>query len=293
MVREPVGALLRVYSTKPELVLGNVDMIQHAIGRLFSIHVAGQPALRQVDILVWADERYAPESDCGLTAAALREAFKENRYVVVHEVKRGDLFCGILNFGVLRQATKGMHWTLILSKEAFPYVTVETMEAVYEAASRGARAVGVALNELTDSICQGRIANTFALWHIESLGTVGGFDLRAAKPTPGDKLARYAAGYSPKDRGEVFYHVAGVEEVRSLARMVQLFGKCIAPVLPRGEGLQRYVVPDPTKDPEGFARHWKKMGTKEARQAMLLAELGCDLSYLEGGVMDEYWQPGQ
>jgi len=73
------------------------------------------------------------------------------------------------------------------------------------------RASGVAINELTPSVLEGRLANTFCLWDNLALLSVGGFDLRAAKPQRIER-AHYMRGWS-KDKGEVFYHLAGVEEV--------------------------------------------------------------------------------
>lgn len=268
------------------IVADRVRMMAAKVETLFSLAVEGMPVISRVDVLVFADQHYA-DADCGLLAPALEKAFAgSEKRVFVHEVKHGDLFCGLLNYGVAVQMEAGCRYSLISSAEAASYFTPETVSDVVEAAAAGARAIGVAINELTESILEGRLANTFALWRNRDLLTVGGFDLRAAKPTD-DKSACYMKGFDRK-AGDVFYPLAGVEEVIPLARMVETFGPCLAPIVPRGDGVQAYRVPDPAIDPEGYARHYKKMGTKMQRQAALLAAVNKDLTYLEGGVLPQY-----
>jgi hypothetical protein len=280
-----VGLVLRVYASKESDIQNRIEMIQKAIQATRRMTVDGIQVVRRIDVLVWADKNYK-DSDCGKTAPAIREALKEEKNVFVSEVEHADIFCGILNYGVVHQLRKGVDYSIIASAEAFSYMTPETMTSMIDAACGGAKAIGVAINELTDSIMAGRIANTFAMWHNESLMTIGGFDLRAAKPLD-DRTAFYMKGWSAK-MGEVYYHLAGVEEVIPLARMVQTFGACIAPVMPSGEGVQSYVVPDPTKQPERYVEHFKKLGTKFERQCAHLALIGIDPSYIKGGVMPDY-----
>ena len=79
-----------------------------------------------------------------------------------------------------------------------------------------------------------------------------------------------------------------VEEVIPLAKMVELYGPCIAPILPTGEGVERYKTPDSRMEPELWKRHESKIATKTERQVALLAQTGFTLSFLKGGVMEEY-----
>jgi len=62
-----------------------------------------------------------------------------------------------------------------------------------------------------------------------------------------------------KDKGEVFYHLAGVEEVIPLVRLVETYGPCIVPVMPEGEGTQ---IPrtDPVSQPDLWLRHVSQNG---------------------------------
>jgi len=294
LARKKVGMILRVYATKAEDVSNRVSMIHEAVAAAYKATVDGHQLIKRIDVLVWSDENYA-DADCGLTRGALFESFFTDPDYPLHsgfhlsEVKHGDLFCGLLNYGVVHQLRHGCDYSLVISAEAFSYMTPETMDAMVNAACSGARAVGVAINELTQSIKDGRIANTFAMWHNESLMTVGGFDLRAAKPA-NEFSTHYMKGWSQEKKEPVFYHLAGVEEVIPLARLTETFGPCIAPILPSGEGVQQYQIPDPIGSPELWQRHISKMGTKLERQSALLAAIGMDISFLRGGVMPQYRQ---
>jgi hypothetical protein len=177
---------------------------------------------------------------------------------------------------------------MIASAEARTYLNQVTIERMIQALCDGARATGVAINELTPSILEGRLANTFAIWHNISLQTVGLFDLTADMPHD-LRFADFKRGWHEKV-GVVHYHTAGVEEVIPLARMVVIFGACIAPVLPCQDDGQEvhYEEPDPATQPELYQRHVSKMGTKLERQTAHLAQVKCDITYLKGGVMKKY-----
>ncbi|MFA5099213.1 MAG: hypothetical protein WC461_03345 [Candidatus Paceibacterota bacterium] len=286
VARKKVGLILRVYAAKEDQITARAMMIEKAVAAAREATVDGQQLIRRIDVLVWSDKNYT-ESDCGQTAAALREKFSGEKNLFISEFFYGDIFCGILNYGIVHQLRHGVDYSIIASAEAFSYMTPETTEAMVDAACSGALAIGVAINELTQSILDGRLANTFAMWDNVSLMTVGGFDLRAAKPA-NDSVAYFMRGWSPEKEENVFYHLAGVEEVIPLARMVETFGPCLAPILPRGEGVQHYQAPDPAVNPELWQRHIAKMGTKFERQCALLASIGIDPSFLKGGVIPEY-----
>lgn len=285
LTEKRIGLVLRVFAQKEEQIPDRVAMVKEAIGRARSIVVQGQLAIRYINVIVWADPRYR-DSDCGKTTGALRAELGGTPDLFVNEFRDGDLFCGLLNYAVCHQLRHRVDYSLIASSEAFSYLNAETLEVMIEAACQGALAIGVAINELSQSILEGRLANTFAMWHNESLGEVGLFDLRAEKPID-DRLAHYMRGWS-SEKGDVFYHLAGVEEVIPLARLAIKKGPCIAPILPRGEGVKQYQAPDPVKEPELWLRHVSKMGTKIERQSALLAQIDCDLTILKGGVMPAY-----
>ena len=279
------GLILRVFASKEDDIPNRINMIKEAIKAARRMVVDGIQFIRRIDVLVWADKKYK-DSDCGKTASAMREALKEEKGVFVSEVEHADIFCSILNYGVVHQLRKGIDYHIIVSAEAFSYMTPETMSDMIDAACKGAKAIPVAITELTQSILEGRGANTFMMWHGESLMTIGGFDLKTSKPND-DRTAHYMKGWSP-EKGDVYYHLAGVEEVIPLARMIENYGPCVAPIVPSGEGVKQYIVPDPAAQPELWLRHISKMGTKFERQSAHLASIGVDPSYVKGGVMPEY-----
>lgn len=281
LARTRIGLILRVFATKEDQVENQVRQIMEMVCKAMQL-----VEISLIDIFVWEDKRY-PDADCGKTYDALtKEVGTKQIMVRTHRFEHGDIFCGILNYAVAMQLRNRVDYSIIASKEALSYLNQETLDDMIDAACNNAKAVGVAINELTESVMAGRLANTLAMWDNVALMSVGGFDLRAAKPM-NDKSAHYLKGWN-KDKGDVFYHLAGVEEVIPLARLVETWGPCLAPIMPQGEGIKGYVVPDPVKEPELFLRHISKMGTKTERQAALLAAIGADLSYLKGGVMPIY-----
>ena len=272
-----IGLILRVFSPKPELVDKNVEQVRQTVEIADNLGI-----FSRIDVLVSADGRYG-DTDCGETTAKLKQKLAgvyENTFT--SEVRHGDIFCGMLNYGVAHQMRDRIDYSMIMSIGVKDYMTMENMMACIDALEAGAKVTGLAISELAPSILDGRIANTFAIWDNISLMTVGSFDLRAAKPLKDDKLASYVRGWSA-EKGEVFYNAAGVEEIIPLARMVKLFGPCIAPVLPV-TGAQ-WVVSD---DPDVQKREQAKLGTKFERQMRWCVAEDIDFSFLKGGVMPEY-----
>lgn len=289
LARKKVGMILRVYATEERFIPDRLTMVEKAIAAARQATVDGQPLIRRIDVMVWNDQRYEG-ADCGQTARALRSKFSNEKDLFITDFKHGDLFCAILNRGIFHQSKHGVDYSLIVSAEAFSYMTPETMKEMVTAVCRGALAVGVAITELTDSILEGRLANTFCLWNNEALMTVGGFDMMAAKPDKSIFPVKVYVGKKQTEAGLAVYHGAGVEEVVPLIRLYKNFDEkpCLAPILPQGAGIQRYIVPDKEKDPEGWRRHWNKIGTKLERQMAHLNSIGVFPSALKEAVMQEY-----
>lgn len=286
-----IGALLRCFAMKDELVPNAVTQTMSSVERMQSIAVGGRRVISRIEILVPSDPSYV-ECDCGMTVRALRKEIDARglKDVFVNKVKYGDLFVGILNYGVGKLLRAGCDYGLILSKEAESYYTQETVEDLLLALENGARVAGVAINELTESIMQGRIANTFAVWHLMSLVQKGIFDERNAKVSRDAPITSRAQSW---DAEKQFWHydLAGVEEIIPLIKIVRTFGACIAPILPRGEGISTWNAPDPVTDPEGYIRHLNKLGTKFVRQSHFASEVNADLPFIKGGVMEKYRHP--
>ena len=276
-----IGVLMRTFDSKETNIPGSVQLVAETSGRLRDFQINGSPVFDRIDVLVWKDQRHH-DSDCGKTAEALQQAIRDPG-INIQEMD-GDLFCGLMNSGIGLQTGEGMDYTVSISPDANSYATPETLTSMMEAASRGALAVGVAIDELTQSILEGRIANTFAMWHNLTLIGVGGFDLKAAKPSD-DRLAHYIRGMDEAGN-EIFYPFAGVEEVIPLARIFdRLKRPFIAPISPSGEGVRQYVLPS---DPDHLKRHTVKMASKNDRQLGMLISEGFNFSWLKGAVRPEY-----
>ncbi len=288
-----VGVIFRTFAKKPEQVEQRVKMVQQAVERILAIQINGQPLIRRIDVLVWADDRYrdyingqsAPAADCGLTAPELKKMFWGDKKVRISEVKRGDLFCGLLNHGLALQRQANIDYSFIISPDAAGYITQRNIDKMIEGICAGAAVAGLAINELKESVLEGRVANTFAIWNNFALDVVGNFDLTSAKPVD-ERTARYLRGWDEKE-GDKWYPIAGVEEVVPLARLVDYYGQCIAAVLPE-QSSENYQVPDPAQEPELYERHIKKMATKKVRQAELLSLAGYELSWLAKGVLKNF-----
>lgn len=289
-----IGALLRVFATTPELVAGQAEQVMELARRIGSVKIRDKFMAKRIEILIPLDPGYT-DVDCGKTAKAVREIISKEPWaegrVFVSEVKNGDVFCSILNYGMYRLARAGCDYGLVASKEAYSYFNQETAEAMIEAAEAGALAIGVAISELEQLIMQGRVANTMALWHISSLQQVCGFDLKAAKQQKDDPSCEELSGWD-NDKQLHKYGANGCEEIIPLIRMYRMFKRpIIATFLPKGTGIKQYEVPDPIKDPVGHKRHWAKMYTKAARQAFMANYVNADMSVFNGAVMEQYRHP--
>ncbi len=288
-----VGVIFRTFAKKPEQVGQRVKMVQQAVERIFAIQINSQQLIRRIDVLVWMDDRYrdyvggqsVSAADCGLTAPELKKLFWGDKKVRISEVRRGDLFCGLLNYGLALQRQANIDYSFIISPDAAGYITQRNIDKMIEGICAGAAVVGLAINELKESVLEGRVANTFAIWNNFALDVVGNFDLTSAKPVD-ERTARYLRGWDEKE-GDKWYPIAGVEEVVPLARLVDYYGQCIAAVLPE-QSSENYQVPDPVQEPELHERHIKKMATKKVRQAELLSLAGYELSWLAKGVLKNF-----
>ncbi len=204
------GVILRTFATKEEDVEKRVKMVGETVKKIEAVEIDGQKIFSRVDILVWKNERF-PDCDCGQTAIALAEALAEFPVVEIEEVKNFDLFCGILNYGIGKHLLKGISHSLIMSPDANSYLTPETINEIIKRFDEiGTMAVGLAITELTQSIKEGRLANTFLMWNNLSFVTIGGFDFFAKKLTPQEEEKFKAIGIK---------RIQGVEEVIPLARL--------------------------------------------------------------------------
>lgn len=275
--REPVGIIFRTFATETSQVEERMGLVNQAIEKALGLSLEGKPVFKFIDILVPSNPLF-PSVDCGLMAEEVSSAWSHERRVRVHKTM-GDIFCGTLNFGIGIQSESGVRYSLIASPDAHSYITQENVMSMLQQADKGAKIVGLAIHELRESVFQGKVANTFCLWHNRSLITVGGFNLLSAEPE-NEKRSHYLEG-TGEDGKPQYYKINGVEEVIPAALMVKTFKTCIAIVEPQGEN-QKYEI---VSDPEIKKRHEAKMATKNIRQMELLSMVGLHQSILENGIV--------
>jgi hypothetical protein len=290
--RNRVGALLRVYAYTPEAVDFQINSAMQALRRLLVLRTGGRPTFNRIDFLVSSDPDFE-DTDCGLMTARLRDRVRSefpDAPVNVSEIKKGDIYCMLLNYGVANQLEDRIAYSMIISHAASSYATAETVNGLLAAMYNKARVAGVAINELAPLVSRGLLMNTFIMWHNKSLMTIGGFDLIAAKPALVHAHTREKVkGWSDKKAerhgdGNVEYHVAGCEEIIPLTRFVRFFGKCLQVVEPVGAEME-WVEPDMEKDSRAYHRHLAKLATKVERQKRMAATQGVDLEFIQRGLM--------
>lgn len=280
-----IGALLRVYESKPEGISRRLEMAEKTLNTLRSVIVDGVPIIKEIVFLVWADPRYRG-SDCGETDRALENKFLGRSSVKVLKVTHGGVYCDTLNEGIYYLNNCGKKYALILSTEAESYVNSETLTEMVDAICAGALVTGAAINEIYQSVLEGRVANTFAIWEVKALTLGGGFDAAGCEKPLDELHADWRCGFDITTNQFVYYPRAGVEEIVPLIKIFRKYGRpMIAPIVPFGAGGERYNLPT---DPEELDRNRRKFATKETRQFAHAASLGCDLSYLKGAVMPAY-----
>ncbi len=222
-------------------------------------------------IYVWADENY--KSDCGETFNALQKVFKEKNLENVAELINftdGELFVDLPNKAIKDLDKENIDWVFLISPDAHEYLTQNNVDAMLKAIEDGALVTGPAMRERKD-ILEGCIVNTIGIWNIKSLLEVGGFNKNAA-------LAKNSEKPNPN---------AGVEEVITLAKLVEKFGQCIAPILPKDK-LQHYEEPDKDKQPEVWKRNKDKFDTIISRQKAHLKSADYSFDDIKKGVMTNY-----
>lgn len=290
--RNRVGALLRIFAPTPDVVEYQIELAITSLKKLLALNTGGRPTFSRIDFLVSNDHRFA-DSDCDLTTTRLREVMDtqfSDAPVNVLNIRNGDIYCVLLNYGIANQLEDRIPYSCIISNHASLYITQEHIDALLAAMYQKARVAGLAFGKHEKLVQTGRVMNTFSMWHNKSLITVGGFDLRAMKPLKSDmhKVQTFA-GHSTHleehiGEGEV-YHAAGCEEIIPLIRMTRIFGQCIKIVSASDSTLA--WGSDKEKDPQGYQRHYAKLATKDARQRYMAGLEGESIDFLKMGLMEE------
>ena len=293
--RESVGLSLRVFAGKPELVEKQCEVTLALARKAADMHLDdGKTVFKNILLLVAEDKRRV-DYDCGLSSEYLKNALTKNprTQIKIISCKQEDLFCGTLNLASAKLLRSGCKYMAVFSSLAHDYLDMQFMEDASLAFSKGAVVAGLAIAELQQSILDGLIANTSAVWDIEALTAVGGFDQCAEHPFKkghfglftDERLVQWVQGQR-LDGTDGFYPSAGVEEIIPLIRLARKFDRqCIAPIMPSSGKV--WEVPN---DPVALSRHHNKMATKRTRQEGMAQKVNADLSVLKDAVMNGYKQ---
>lgn len=249
-----IGLLLRSYAKTPAEVPGVVARAIKSVTHASNlIGQDGEAVFQTVVVLIPRDY------DCGLTARALQKELKlfEDCGVNVAELEAyGHHSSGALNNAVTVLDSYSFDRVVMVSNKAIQALTARSVEAMIEAFDRGAKVVGVAVDELQNVVLEGRIQNTFAGWDVPALLAVGGFD-------------------SEK----------GVEEISPIVRLIRQYGQCVAIIDPKEK-----PALDIRKTTDGDARHQEVMTTKITHQREEVQRFGADFDFIKSGIMPEYPQ---
>lgn len=227
-----------------------------------------KPWFEKILVLVPMDGRYG-QCDTGQTAAEIRRLLGDGAAprVEVEEVRKGDNFCGTLNHGLSRMLHEGIDLVTILSAEAGEYLNEDIALHTLAAFGSGAKVVGIAIEELEESIRKGRVANTFATWDARALVAAGCFDLLAAQVADG---------------GEEENRLAGVEEIIPLLRLADAHGQCITIIVPPPAS---WTASRAQPGSEEEAEQARKLNSKLLRQTLRAQQVGRKLSELEDAIL--------
>ncbi len=259
---QKIGLIIRAWSKKEDSIPDKVKVVKDIVDRANKMNL-----FARIDIIIPTDQSYV-DSDSGKMAKALSSEDLLN--VTLHEI-REDAFCGVRNYGMQLHYTNGISRTMFVSTEAGEYLTRDNTDQMIHAMQSGAKVCGIVFEELKNSILEGRIINSFSMWDTNALFEVGGFDLEARAPKYGEERP-----------------FAGVEEIKPLIRIVERFGRCIAPI--RDMSGAKWTPPDKNKDPDGYAKFESRINSKNIRQRHYIENLGKDTDFLKDAVMSQYRQ---
>jgi hypothetical protein len=288
--RNRIGALLRIFATSEEVADLQINSALKAARKLCDIKIDGHTVFSRIDFLVSDDQRFEDSDTTNITERLrirMSEELPHCTNVRILNIKQGDIYCMLLNYGIVNHLEDRVPFSFIISHNASEYITENNIVSMLAAMQNKARVAGLAINLLEEQVRKGCIANTFALWHNKSLMTVGGFDLRSAKPRKGFTCDMVTGTCAPTKNGaevKKTYHVAGCEEIIPLVRMINNFGPCIKYV--EAEDSTLAWGAEEASDPVGYERHISKIASKIPRQKYFAGLQGVSLDYLQKGLLD-------
>lgn len=235
-----MAIVFRSYAKDPALV-------DEIVGRaLTSIRKANSLGFDRVMVVVPTDY------DRGGVPLALARSMRVKAPALTAEILAAD---GHHSSGALNQALAALRGTVnyvaIVSHKATGYLSASVLARAVEQLESGIKVVGVRISEL-DDVHESPIENTLAIWNLEELMLVGGFDSDL-----------------------------GVEEVAPLVRLMQKFGACAALVSACSDTAKL----DIRASGDGVLRHNEVKSTKRERQALEATRVGVTLEWIKSNII--------
>jgi len=111
--------------------------------------------------------------DCGIAKELKKKTLHYDKNQVMQAP--GHHSSQVLNYGIDRLKKDGITHAIIISHKAISYLDDNIIKKILTAINYGAHIIGISVNELEQYVEKGRVQNTFAIWNIKTLKSVGGF----------------------------------------------------------------------------------------------------------------------
>jgi hypothetical protein len=279
--RNRIGALLRIFAHDESSIEYQMESGLTALSKLAHLELDGKPIFSRIDFLVSGDQDYV-DSGVPTFADILRKKIEELyplSSINVLEIKKGDIYTVLLNYGIANQLEDRVTYSAIISHNAHEYITTENISAMLSLLYKKNRAVGLAVGQVKETVEKGHISNTFSIWHNKSLISVGGMNLFAMQVK---KHQLDTAHYIVKNQYK--YPRSGCEHIIPLVYMSRIFGKCLGVVIPPSG--QSWSIVDKERDDKAHARHLHITETFKERELYMASLIGGEIEEIEGAVQD-------
>lgn len=243
-----IGAILRAYATDESKYASLAEQLEVTATQLCQV------GIEHVVISVWDSGEFYGHCDYGGTYIRLLQLFENVPNITVFR-NTGDNFVDGPSHSMRLLAKKGCTHGLIASTGVVIDVS-EFIKQAKVAIAAGALVVAAPVAGTEELVAQGFVNNAWCLWNLQSVSSVGYFDIRDSGPAhSGDAYGNKVLGFKP---------YAGVAEALLLPR---LWHECQHPFVWVVDQTVGYHV---SGDPEAAKRQGAKNASKHSRIKLML-----------------------
>ena len=276
-----VGVIFRCFSKSYDGVANQITELMEGIDRILSLR-SDLPPLAKINVAIPVGDMFV-DTDCGETWKALIRALADKSLLNLVDVQETVLgiLSGAVNATVAQQLSRGCTHSLIISTTCNSMITEKNLAAMFRAFDSGAKVAGLTLPDpvMEELVLAGCITNTFAMWELVPLISVGGFVMWQENRFKNERYNHYVQGAN----GD--YPISGLE-IPTLGELRRYYGQCIAPIMAPDQG--DWKMPDKDKEPQKCLRELDKRNSKWPRHHATAALGGFDLSYIRTGILPGY-----